>query len=59
MSIKQAKQSINEEIIKESLALIEDIPVNNEIKSNFITELGKLKSKQPQQVDLTAWMALF
>jgi response regulator of citrate/malate metabolism len=59
MSIKQAKQQINEEIIKESLALIEDIPVNNENKSIFISELGKLKSKSSQQMDFTAWMALF
>jgi len=59
MSFKQAKQQINEEIIKESLALIEDIPVNNENKSIFISELGKLKSKSSQQMDFTAWMALF
>lgn len=59
MSLKQAKQQINEEIIKESLALIEDIPVNNENKSIFISELGKLKSKSSQQMDFTAWMALF
>ena len=59
MSFKQAKQQINEEIIKESLALIEDIPVNNENKSIFISELGKLKSKSSQQMDFTTWMALF
>lgn len=59
MSLKQAKQQINEEIIKESLALIEDIPVNNENKSLFITEIGKLKNTSSSQIDFTAWMALF
>lgn len=46
-------------MIKETLCLIEDIPVNNENKSLFITEIGKLKSAQSSQVDLASWKVLF